>query len=139
MSGYVDEAATIRAWFAADWESGVPIHLIENSEFKDKPDNAPYAKLFIRPRDAFTAGVGGPQVRYRHPGDIILEIRVPEGVGDGRARELADAGCDIIRGREEGMLRVWSARAIALGVRDGWCRFNVLGSYSWDGDFTVHE
>lgn len=134
---YQNEAGTIRAWFEDGWESGVPIHLIENSKFSDKPDDAPWARLLIRSQEAFPVSIGGPTIRYRHPGSIIVEIRVPEGIGDGRGRELADLACSIVRGKEEDGITVWSARAIPLGVRDGWYRINVLGTFSRDEDFTV--
>ena len=138
MSGYVGEKATIRGWFRDGWESGVPIHLIEGSAFKDKPTNAPWARLAIRPREARVASVGGPTaVNFRHDGDIILEIFTPDGLGDGRATELADLGCSIIRGKQDGGIVCWSARAIPLGTRDGWVRVNVIGPYQRDEQFSV--
>jgi len=137
-SGYQGEAAVIREWFEAGWESGVPLQLVENAPFPDKPTNAPWARLAVRSTDARVASVGGPSVRFRHAGDIILEVFVPEGVGDGRARELADLGCDIVRAREESGIRVWAPRAIPLGVRDGWYRINVVAPYERDETFTIH-
>ena len=137
--GYVGEAATFRAWFSDGWEEGVPLALVENSAKFAKPTNAPWARLAIRPVDSEVASIGGPQVRYRQTGNLILEIFAPEGTGDGRARELADLACSIVRGREEARLRVWSARAIPLGVRDGWYRINVIAPYSWDEDYTPHS
>lgn len=137
MSGYQGEEATIRGWFKAEWPSGTPIQLIENSKFSDKPDNAPWARMTVRSTGARVASIGGPVQRHRHDGDIILEVWVPEGIGTGKAKELADLGCGIIRGKEEGGITVWSARAIPLGVRDGWYRINVIGSFSRDEDFTI--
>lgn len=131
---YVSEGAAIRAWFTAEWESGVPIHLLENSEFTDKPENAPWARLAIRPNDVNAVAVGGPVTRYRYDGDIILEIFTPSGTGDGRAKELADLGDTILRGRAEDGIQVWAARAITLGVRDGWYRINVIARYQRDED-----
>lgn len=137
MSGYEGEAATVRGWFLAEWDSGIPIHLIENSPFPDKPDNAPWARLSIRNNPAGPATVGGPSRRYRHGGSIILEVFVPADIGDGLARELADAGATIIREKQEDGITVWSVQAIPIGVEDGWYRINVLGTFSRDEVFTV--
>lgn len=140
MSGYLDEAETIRGWFLSEWDSGVPIHIYENQKFADKPDDEAWARLAIRSRsEGVPAAVGGPQVKYRHPGSIILEIFTPGGVGDGRARELADEGAAIIRARQEDGIIVWTTGAVVLGVRDGWYRINVIGTYTRDEDFTVQS
>lgn len=139
MSGYLGEAETIRDWFVAEWDAdAVPIQIYENVKF-DQPDDEPWARLTIRSRDAAPASIGGPAVRYRHPGAIILEIFNPVGHGDGRARELADEGLAIIRGRQEGGLTVWTAGAIPIGERDGWYKIDVLGTYSRDEDFAVQS
>jgi len=139
MSGYIGEAETIRGWFLAEWDSGVPIHVYENTKFTDKPDDAIWARLRVLSRDAYPAAIGGPTIRYRHDGDIILEIFAPESTGDGAARSLADDACAIMRGREDGGIVVWTARAIPLGVRDGWYRINVVGSFSRDEDFALQS
>lgn len=140
MSGYEGEAETIRAWFRSEWDSGVPIQIFENVAFKDKPDDEHWARLRVRSFEGAPATIGGPDVKYRHDGDIILEIFSPEGVGDGRARELADEALEIIRGREEGGITVWRAWAVPIGNRgDGWYRINALGSYSRDEDFTLQS
>ena len=139
MSGYLGEAETIRKWFRSEWDSGVPIHLIEGGNFPDKPDDGPWARLAIRSRDGYPAAIGGPTIRYRHDGDIILEIFTPEGGGDGPARALVDSGCEIVRGRDEDSIVVWNVRAIPLGVRDGWYRINVIASFSRDEDFALQS
>ena len=138
-TGYVGEAATIRAWFEDEWESGVPIKLLENAAKFAKPDNAPWARLSIHSNDAHVASVGGPNVRFRHLGDIVLEVFAPEGIGDGRARELADLGCSIIRGRSENGVQVWAPKAIPAGTKDGWYQINVVAPFSRDEDFTIHS
>ena len=123
--GYVGEAATIRAWFESEWPSGTPIQLIENDSF-DRPDDSAWARLLIRSRDGSPATVGGPLRRYRYPGDVIVEIKVPEYTGDYVLRDLADGG-----------ITVWSVRAIPLDPKDGWARMHVLGSYSRDQTHTI--
>ena len=137
-SGYLDEAETIRDWFVAEWDSTVAIHIYENQKFT-KPTAAHWARLTIRSQEGRPASIGGPSVRYRHDGNIILEVFAPEGTGDGRARELVDEGLAIIRGREEGGIIVWTARAIPIGVRDGWYKINGLGLYQRDEDFNVQS
>jgi len=137
MSGYVGEAATIRGWFDSEWDATVPIHMVDGSAFKDKPDNGPWARMAIQSRGAEVASIGGPAVSFRHTGDVVVEIFVPEGVGDGRGRALADLACDILRGKQDGGIVVWNARAIPLGVHDGWYRINVIGPYQRDEDFEI--
>lgn len=139
VDGYVGEDAAIRTWFQAEWEAGVPIHLIEGSAFREKPTNAPWARLLIRPRASAVVSVGAPIIRHRHVGSVIVEIFTPDGNGDGRAKELGDLACDILRGRQENGVVVWNARAIPLGVQDGWVRVNVIAPYQRDQDFTVQN
>ena len=90
-SGYLDEAETIRDWFVAEWDSTVAIDIYENQKFT-KPTDAHWARLTIRSQEGRPASIGGPNIRYRHDGNILLEVFAPEGVGDGRARELIDEG-----------------------------------------------
>lgn len=134
--GYAGEAATIRSWFEAGWPSGTPIQPIENSQFT-RPDDSAYARLLIRSRDGEPVTVGGPLRRYRYPGDIIVEIKVPAYTGDDVLRSLADTAMDILRDKQDGNITVWRVRAIPLEPEDGWCRMNVLASYTRDQTHTT--
>lgn len=93
MSGYGDETAAITGLLESQW-TDTPI------EFPNTPLNpngAAHVSVAIRRQTAFNASVNSENRRVRHPGLLVLTVRVPQGTGDGTAIDYGDQLADLFR------------------------------------------
>lgn len=140
--GYDTEAAAIRARFYAEWGNTTPIAWPNVSFTPPASPKAPWVRLTILPADARQASAAVPGQRtLRSVGQIIVQVFVPEGGGDGQAEALAEQACAIFRGvRADGIryqgLRGEAPRARTIGNDGrGWYQVNAEIPYQRDSTF----
>lgn len=141
MTGYLGEMEAIEDRFKSEWGDLTPI------EFKNAPitkpgdenggDLGPWVRFRIHPSSAVVASVGGPNVRFRHAGDVIVEIFTPLHSGPKSIRELVDAAASIFRGWRQDGITFWAPRAVEVDAAKGWDRMNVIAPYQRDESFAL--
>ncbi len=104
----------------------------ENVHFTP-PQEDPWVRLTIREGEGFAAGFAGGTNRYRHPGNVIVQVFAPVGTGDGKAREIADSVAAIFRGKRLSGIRFFDAPYVQTVGPDGdWFQVNVQLPFEYD-------
>lgn len=135
--GYEFEAQRILSRFAAEWtDNGDELTPIAwpNTPF-DPPQSGAWVRITIQPSTSRVASIAGPYTRFRHDGDVVVEIFAPHGDGTETALMLADRAAAIFRGFEHHNLTFFAPRMVHVGNRDGWYRVNVICPYQRDTAF----
>jgi hypothetical protein len=135
MVGAVDENTAIRTLFNAGWAGATPV-AYENEKFSP-PQNASFAKLFIKPDDAFQHEIGSTKVTFRQPGLIFVMIFTPPDKGNAAALALADTAAVIFRRQSstftDGRILYRAPSIKAIGITDeGYFHVNVVIPYIRD-------
>lgn len=131
---YLSEWMMVRNRFESLWNPEIPIDW-PNEEFRSKPvAPAPWVRIRTRATDAKVASVGN-HGRYRHDGDLIVEIFTGLGTGLGDAADLGDVVAGIFRAWQQGTLVFWAPVVIQVGEEGGWWKTNVVCPYQWDAQF----
>jgi hypothetical protein len=131
--GWASEYATIRAQFMDNW--GGETIVAEENAAGEPTDQVAWIRFQVLGTDGRVAGIGGPQTRYRHDGDVVIEIFAPLNHGVGRSRELADKASSILRGLQVGGITFWAPRLIKVGPRGAWYRMNLICPFQRDEVF----
>lgn len=131
---YDAESQLIRQTFLAAWRAFAdsPPVAHENAPFKP-PSNA-WVRLSIINAEAFQADMAAAP-RYRHPGVVIVQVFVPHGTGDGRARRLADQAAGVFRSRTIGNIVFRAASVLPQGSDGTWYQVNATAEFFRDSTF----
>ena len=135
MVGSVEENTAIRTLFNTGWEGATEV-AYENEPFTP-PDNASFAKLFIKSDNAFQYEIGSTQVTFRHPGLIFVMIFSPPDQGNAAALALADNAAAIFRRQSssftDGRILYRAPTIKPIGITDdGYFHVNVVIPYIRD-------
>lgn len=134
MSGYADEAATIRQRFYVEWANRTAIAQ-ENATFEPAADTA-WVRLTIRNAEAEQTEIGRTGSRtFRHPGVVICQVFVPTNTGDGPARTLAESACAIFRGVAVDNLTFAAPYIEPRGSEAKWFGYNAVCPFWRDDQF----
>ena len=99
-----------------------------------KPDRAPWAWLVIEMENAelITLGRQGNR-RFRQYGNVLFDIFIPTGRGDGEAYAIADAAASVLRGATVGGVRLSEPEGpSAVGTAGAWFRLRLETEFSFD-------
>lgn len=140
MPIFVEAANTIRDRFQTSFhasEPNVPI-AFDNVNGLYQSDgtivgeiSSPYVVLNIRPGNAHQSSIG--KRAWRNPGSIIVQIFIPEGTGDSRANEIAQAVVGALRGQTVGGVRFRATSPPqVVGQTGGWWQTNVITPFDFD-------
>lgn len=99
-STYSDETAAIFGYLESGWAATAIAY--PNAQFTPVTAGAngtsqPYIRPMIRRQPAFNASVARDSKLVRHPGLLVIEVRVPENTGDGVAMDLGSDLADMFR------------------------------------------
>lgn len=144
VTSYLQEASAITARFAERWGDLTPVAWDDQgNETPGSTEGYPYLTDWVRfavyPATANTTSIGGPRLRYRHAGEVVIEIYAVPGQGPHKALSLADTACGIYRAWETPGLRFYAPRIVRVGNEGGWYRVNVIAPYQRDSLFSVEE
>lgn len=134
MPDFEAAASTIRKRFDRDFSSFYPNYGVawENVDFTPTNDT-PWVKPTVREGEASQPAFGGGTNVYRHPGNVIVQVFVPVGGGDGKAREIADYIASIFRGKRISSVRFFNAPYIQTVGPDGhWFQVNAVCPFEYD-------
>lgn len=130
---WLEEYATIRAAFIDEWGSETIV--VEDNAAAKPTDQVAWIRFQVLGTDARVAGIGGPQTRYRHDGDVVIEIFGPLNKGPGRVLELADKASALLRGLQVGGITFWAPRLIRVAPDRAWYRRNLICPFQRDEVF----
>jgi hypothetical protein len=132
---YTAQDQAIRTRFRSQWSGETPISW-PNEEFRPPNPPAPWVRLRVMDFDAEQADIAGALSTYRHTGDVVVEVFVPLGSGEFRAKELAQKVQDVFRGWQSGGMRFYTPRAVPVGKSEEiWWKINVLARFERDSVF----
>jgi len=140
VPAFLAAANTIRDQFQTQFhasESGVPVAfdningLYESDGSIISSTEDPYVALNIRPGNSQQASIG--KRTWRNPGSIIVQVFVPEGTGDVRANEIAEAVAGALRGQTVDGVRFAATSPPQFVAQDGgWWQTNVVTQFEYD-------
>lgn len=131
--GWLEEYATIRSAFIDQWGSTTKV--VEDNAAMKPTDQRPWIRFQVLGTDARVATIGGPQTRYRHDGDVVIEIFAPLNTGPGRVLTLADQASSYLRGLRVEGITFWAPRLIRTGPNSAWHRRNLICPFQRDEVF----
>jgi hypothetical protein len=143
IQGYAAEARVVRERFALMWwddVKGEPITPVAWEDEHFEPPAGPgglrsWVRVTVFGSNASRASLGGTSARYRHDGEVIVEVWAPGNRGGEEARELADAAASVFRSAREDSMQFWTPRVIRVGREGQWFRLNVIASFKRDSVF----
>lgn len=94
MSFYLIGKAVTDRW-TAQWSNTTPT-AYENTPYSPAGD-APWVRVVVREGGASQVSLGFPQTLDRHTGIVYIQVFVPAGQGEDRARWLADRAAAVFR------------------------------------------
>jgi len=133
IAGYEEANNLIRAAFDSGWlDSNVPV-LYDN--FQQDPDadapEPPFLRVQIQQALSRQVSMANDK-RVRKDGQIVVEILVPAGEGEGRALELADDVETILETKNFGGAQMGTSRKVNVGsVKSAW-KLNVVTDFYFD-------
>jgi len=134
MPDFDAAGATIRSAF----NTGFTAHPIAwpNAPFDPPKDGAgdplPYVRFHILEADANIAGYGGNTQLYRHPGEVKVNVLVPDGQGDGLAREIGELVAAVFRGQTLSGIRFYAPSFRANGTEGAYWQATVTCRFEYD-------
>jgi hypothetical protein len=93
-SSYTEEQAAIMGRISDEWTTTSIAY--PNTHF-DPAESAAYIRPVVRRGTAFNASVSSTNRRIRHPGLLIIEVRVRKNTGDEDALDHGDALAALFR------------------------------------------
>jgi hypothetical protein len=142
-AGWVDLLSLLRRRFINEWAGNTRV-VEPNAEADpdaDRDDDVPEAwvRFSVLLGAARAANVGGPKVRQRDEGEVIVEVFTKAGDGDGKNTTLCDRVAEIFRGFEADGLVFWMPRLVVVGtVRSHWYQQNVICAFQDDRVYTIN-
>ncbi len=125
--------AALRQRFATGWGSTTPVQW-PNQRF-DIPETA-WVRFVIEDADVQWRSMGDPgNNRERHIGQVVVQIFVPRGDGEGVSVEYADTIKAIFRGWQDATSGVRfrvPPYARQAGTERKWYQVNVVAPYEFD-------
>lgn len=138
---YAAEFTAIKTRFETEWidplDPPAPRTPVawENEHFKAPAEPEPWVRVTVFGSTASRASVGGTSARYRHDGEVIVEVWFPANEGSAGARTLADAAAAVFRAWQAGTLTFWTPRVVRVGREGAWYRLNVIAPFKRDSVF----
>lgn len=131
--GWLEEYAAIRSAFVDQW--GDTTLVVEDNSAARPTDQVPWIRFQVLGSDARVASIGGPQTRYRHDGDVVIEIFAPLNAGPGRVLQLADEASAYLRGLQIDGITFWAPRLVRVAENTSWHRRNLICPFQRDEVF----
>lgn len=132
MTGFTQEQIDIEALFHATWDSLSPaIPVVHDNESYDptSSDVTEWVRLVIRPGDAEKKTIATVNSKYRYKGVVFLQVFTRDGVGTGRANEIADIFSAIFRDRIYSNIHFSVPAVTRVGNSNGWFQTNLDCGY----------
>lgn len=132
---FTTTAEAIRTYFLAQWiltaYAAVPIYQANRMVSAQLPDSR-WIRMTIIPGERAPVAYGNTR-NWRTFGQIVFQIFVPKGDGDGNARRYADAIGTILEGKNISGVWIESAKFKPdIGDEVNWAQFNVVLDYTVD-------
>jgi hypothetical protein len=130
---FASDSATIRQRFETLWPGQfspqVP-HTWGDVKY-DPPEDTPWVRLTILPGQQAQASMGKQRL-FRRNGVVVVDIFVPAGSGDGRAKELGDAVTNIFMGRTVSGVIFRATSLERVQVDGAWTQYSASTPYQAD-------
>lgn len=127
---YVDEFQSLAEEFKRKWSGRTGVAW-PNVVFTPPSPMEPWCRFSILSAGAERMSMGVPgQNRATYAGRIVLQVFVPKGAGEIKARRLADQAAEIFRGFRLSAFRfdlpsIKDVTASTAGLADRWYQVNV--------------
>lgn len=131
---FVSTVEALRAHFLAQWAlsayAAVPIFQVNRQTNNVGPD-ASWIRMTVTPGTRKAVAYGNTRI-WRTYGEVIFQIFVPKGNGDGEARRYADTIGTILEGKTISGVELEAVTFRPVGDELNWAQFNVAIDYTVD-------
>lgn len=132
---FADVTQIIRERFNTQWQALSPtyLHFFAGVPItRDQINNRPWVRVTIQPGETRQVGFSNSGRRKRTVGNIVVQVFVPAGEGDGLAQELADRVASIWEmSTIQGV--IFRATSVQRVGEDGaWLQYNTTTPFQAD-------
>lgn len=131
---FVTSAEALRTYVIAQWAltayATVPIY--QDNRLATETPNQPWIRMTVSPLDRRAVAFGNTRI-WRTYGQIVFQLFIPIGDGDGTARRYADVFIGMLEGKIISGIEV-NAGTYRPNVGDevNWAQYNVRFEYTVD-------